>query len=219
MQLLHVSRQGRNSPERYAPARRSLEKGNHALIREFATLLRRTDYRRWSDLANFDASWEPRTRRAAELVPKSSHVIEFGAGSRNLERYLDPSCTYVPSDIVDRGPDTLVCDLNERPLPDLGAGTYDVAVILGVLEYLRDVPSVLDWLAKQVDVCVVSYVCLEPKRHSLRGVRDSRLRLKAGWMNNYREGEIRSLFQERGYEQLSVETCTGNRLFLFSQRR
>ena len=51
----------------------------------------------------------------------------------------------MPSDMVDRGPGTIICDLNIRPLPDLGSGTYDVAVLLGVLEYLRDVPSFLDW--------------------------------------------------------------------------
>ncbi len=38
-------------------------------------------------------------------------------------------------------------------------------------------------------------------------------------MNNYRKNEIRTLFQERGYDQLSVETCIGNELFVFSQTR
>ncbi|BBX96078.1 class I SAM-dependent methyltransferase [Mycobacterium lacus] len=189
------------------------------MLRGLATFLRKTDYQRWSDPTSFEASWEPRTARAAELVPNRSRVIEFGAGNRTLEQSLDPSCAYVPSDIVDRGPGTLVCNLNERPLPDLGAGVYDVAVMLGVLEYLRDVPSVLDWLAKQIPVCVVSYVCLESQRYSLRGMRETRGRLRGGWMNNYREHELRSLFQERGYEQLSVESCIGNRLFVFSQRR
>jgi hypothetical protein len=188
------------------------------VLSKLATVLRRTDYGRWSDHSSFEASWEPRTRRAAELVPNCGRVIEFGAGNRKLEQYLDPSCTYVPSDIVDRGPGTIVCDLNERPLPDLGAGVYNTAVILGVLEYLRDVPEVLDWLAKQIQVCVVSYVCVEANRYSLRGMRQTVGRLRAGFMNNYHEDQLRSLFQERGFEQLSVESCIGNRLFVFSQR-
>ena len=188
------------------------------MLRGVATIFRKTDYRRWSEGSSFEASWEPRTRRAAELVPNCSRVIEFGAGKRRLEQYLDRSCTYVPSDMVDRGPGTIVCDLNERPLPDLGAGGYDVAVILGVLEYLRDVPEVLDWLAKQIQVCVVSYVCVENKRYSLRRMRQTLSRLRAGWMNNYDEDHLRALFQERGFEQLSVESCIGNRLFVFSQR-
>src|SRR6185312_8871325 len=98
----------------------------------------------------------PRTRIAAGFVPDGSRVIEFGAGNRLLEKHLDSSCTYTPSDLVDRGPGTIVCDLNERPLPDLGTDTYDTAVILGVLEYLTDVPSLIDWLAQHVPLCVIS---------------------------------------------------------------
>jgi hypothetical protein len=108
-------------------------------------LRQKTDHSRWADTGNILASWESRTQRAAALVPKHTRVIEFGAGNRVLERYLDRSCTYVPSDIVDRGPATIVCDLNRRPLPDLSVGAYDVAVLMGVLEYMRDMPSVLDW--------------------------------------------------------------------------
>jgi hypothetical protein len=189
------------------------------MLRPLATVLQKTDYRRWSDSSSLEASWKPRTKRAAALVPNGSRVIEFGAGNRNLERCLDPSCTYVASDIVDRGPGTIVCNLNVRPLPDLGAGVYDVAVLLGVLEYLRDVPSVLDWLAKHVSTCVLSYVCAEANRYSLRGMRETVSRLHAGWMNNYRDNEIRSLFGERGFVLLQEESFDGNRLFVFSQNR
>lgn len=186
-----------------------------SLRRELATVLGRTDYRRWSNRSNFERSWVPRTRRAAELVPDSSHVIEFGAGERELERYLDRSCSYVPSDIVDRGPGTVICDLNERPLPVLGEGTYTTAVLLGVLEYLSDVPEVLDWLTKHVQYLVVSYVCVEINQYSLRGLHQTLHRLRAGWMNNYSEERLRFMFQERGFEQISVESCIGNRLFVF----
>jgi hypothetical protein len=188
------------------------------MLRPLAAVLQKTDYRRWSDPSSLEESWKPRTRRAAALVPDGSRVIEFGAGNRNLEPYLDPSCTYVASDLVDRGPGTIVCDLNRRPLPDLGAGAYDAAVLLGVLEYLRDVPSVLDWLAKHVSVCVVSYVCRQASRYSLRGMFDSVGRLTAGWMNNYRDEELRSLFRERGFVSLREESWGNNRLFVISQR-
>jgi hypothetical protein len=151
-------------------------------------------------------------------VPKHSRVIEFGAGNRILERYLDASCTYVASDIVDRGPGTVVCDLNRRPLPDLGKSMYDVAVLMGVLEYLRDVPSVLDWLAKLVPVCVVSYACAKANGHSPRALVETVGRLRHGWMNNYRERELRSLFRERGFELVQDESWENQRLLVFSQR-
>lgn len=187
------------------------------MSRVITTLRQRTDYSRWADTRNIYASWESRTQRAAALVPKGSRVIEFGAGNRTLERHLDKSCTYTPSDIVARGPETIICDLNLRPLPDLGVGAYDVAVLMGVLEYIRDMPSVLDWLTELVPTCVLSYACAQGSRYSPRRVFASVGRLKSGWLNSYREKEIRSLFNERGCAQLHEESWENQRLFVFSR--
>ena len=188
------------------------------MLRVIGALRQKTDYSRWAEPRNIYTSWESRTRRAAELVPNSSRVIEFGAAKRVIERYLDSSCTYTPSDIVDRGTGTIILDLNQRPLPDLGADTYDVAVIMGVLEYLGDMPSVLDWLAKQVPVAIVSYACAPSNRYSLRGKWGNVGRLHKGWMNNYREEEFRALFVERGFQSLHEEGWENQRMFVFSQR-
>src|SRR5262249_45361998 len=155
--------------------------------RSLPALLHKTDRKHWANPRSLHESWEPRTRKAAALVPKNSRVLEFGAGNRLLGRYLDPSCTYVPSDLVDRGPGTIVCDLNKRPLPDLGENAYDVTVLIGVLEYVRDVPSVLDWLAELAPVCVLGCAPAKTTGYSLRAIREAVGRLKAGWMNNYRE--------------------------------
>jgi hypothetical protein len=92
----------------------------------------------WIDTSHFDTDWEERTRLMARIVPNHSRVIEFGAGKRQLESYLDPSCSYIPSDLVDRGGNTIVLDLNSRPLPDFSHLKLDVAVFGGVLEYISD---------------------------------------------------------------------------------
>lgn len=178
----------------------------------------RTDYRRWSDPRSLYASWEPRTKMAAALVPNNSRVIEFGAGNRNLERHLDPTCSYTPSDMVERGPGTIVCDLNERPLPDLGSGNYDVAVILGVLEYVRDMPSVLDWLTKYVTFLVLAYAPAKATGYSPRAVLEKVVRLRHGWMSNYREDEILSLFRDRGFQLVEGQNWHNQRIFVFSLR-
>jgi Methyltransferase domain len=187
------------------------------MLRALNALLSKTDHKRWADTSNIHVSWEPRSQLAASLVPDNSHVIEFGAGKRVLERYLDPSCTYTPSDMVDRGPGTIICDLNIRPLPDLGSGTYDVAVLLGVLEYLRDVPSFLDWLAKLVPVCVLGCAPATATGYSPRALRETARRLKAGWMNNYQEEELLALFRDRGFAMVRDENWQYQRLFVFSQ--
>src|ERR1700756_2675299 len=75
-----------------------------------------SDHERWKDLRNHDIDWDKRTRAIADLIPPGSHVIDFGAGRRQLEHWLPAGCSYTPSDIVERGSDTLLCDLNRRPL-------------------------------------------------------------------------------------------------------
>ena len=186
--------------------------------RMITTLRKTTDRRRWADTRNIYESWEPRNRQLAALVPANSRVIEFGAGRRVFERHLDPSCTYVPSDIVDRGPGTLVFDLNERPLPNLGADRYDVAVFSGVLEYVRDVPSLIDWLATCVTGCVLTYAPARAGGRSPRAVLERAGRLRHGWMNSLRVEELRSLFCDRGFAVIHEEQWEGQRLFAFSRR-
>jgi len=188
------------------------------MLRIIATFFKKTDRRRWADPRNIYASWESRNKELAALVPSNSRVIEFGAGKRTLERYLDPSCSYVPSDIIDRGPGTVVFDLNQRPLPDLGPDAYDVAVFSGVLEYVREVPAVLDWLTKYVTVCVLTYAPAKARGHSPRGLLETIGRLRHGWMNNYREEELRSLFYERDFELVQGKDWEDQRLFVFSRR-
>ena len=176
---------------------------------------RETDYERWSDPQNIHSNWESRTQRAADFVPANSRVIEFGAATRILERHLDSSCTYVPSDIVDRGPGTFVCDFNKRPLPDLPA--YDVAVIMGVLEYIHDLPEVVDWLAKHFPRIVVSYACSVAKPDSLRARYEAFTRARSGWMNNDTREQFSSLFLSRGYQCLHEENWKKQTMFVFSR--
>jgi len=186
------------------------------MLRITGALRQKTDYDRWSDPKNIYSSWESRTEMAAGLVPPNSRVIEFGAANRVLEKHLDASCTYTASDLVDRGPGTIVCDLNERPLPDLGEN-FDVAVIMGVLEYVRDLPSVLDWLAKHFEVCVMSYACTKAKGR-LRGKIEGIRRLQHGWMNNLDEAELRRLFTDHGYRVDHEADWADQRMFVFTQR-
>jgi hypothetical protein len=187
------------------------------MLRLTGALRQKTDYGRWADPRSIYTSWESRTELAAGLIPNHSRVIEFGAAKRVLEKFLDPSCTYTASDLVDRGPGTIVCDLNERPLPELGADAYDVAVIMGVLEYVRDVPSMLDWLTRHVPLCVLSYACTKANDNPLRGRFETIGRLNHGWMNSYCADELRALFGERGFALQRDALWKDQRLFVFSQ--
>ena len=123
-------------------------------------------------------------------MPPNSRVIDFGAGRRTLEVYLDPSCVYVPSDLVSRGSDTIVFDLNKHPLPDLANLAFDVATLAGVLEYINNVPAFVEWLAEQASVCIVSYECARTVAGALGRPSETIRRISAGWVNTYSESEL-----------------------------
>jgi len=178
-------------------------------------VLRRSDRKRWDDLANYEAWWDARTEKIARLVPPGSRVIEFGAGRRQLEKRLDPTCTYVPSDIADRGPGTLVCDLNRRPLPELRSLDVDTAVFGGVLEYMHDLESLALWLARHVSTCVASYSCVPPTTGILPRLRDRFERFYYGYMNACSEEELVAIFERAGFRCIARDPWTSQRVFLF----
>ncbi|HKD68130.1 MAG TPA: methyltransferase domain-containing protein [Candidatus Binataceae bacterium] len=155
--------------------------------------------KRWSDLENFDPLWAERAKAMAQLIPPQARVIEFGAGRRELESNLDRGCSYVAADLVDRGPGTIVLDLEVRPLPDLSAYNFDIAVFGGVLEYLSDVAGVISWLAHQVPVCLASYECAGSAPGSLQRLLEIWRRASYGWVSTYTETELRDVFATGGF--------------------
>jgi hypothetical protein len=128
-------------------------------------------------------------------------VIDIGAGPGGVRRWLDPTSSCVGLDLVDRGPSSIVCDLNRDPLPDLSAYRFSVATLGGVLEYVRDVPKVVAWLAQYVGTCIASYECA-PERSRLRAL-DVVRRARAGWVSCLTEQQIRRIFGDHGF------VCTG----------
>jgi hypothetical protein len=158
-----------------------------------------SDRPRWTNTEELLPEWDERTRILARLLPINSRVIEFGAGRRQLELYLPAGCTYIASDLVDRGKHTLVCDLNEEPRPDLSRLGVDTAVFGGVLEYIQNLESLVRWVARDVDRCLVSYECAQTKRLDRRRLNESFARAKVGWVNTFHEDELVLLFEREGF--------------------
>jgi hypothetical protein len=178
--------------------------------------LGRSDYKRWGNPENLEEWWESRTQQLARMIPTGTRVIEFGAGRRRLEAFLDPSCTYIASDLVERGPGTFLCDLNRRPLPDLRPLAPQVAVFAGVLEYVRDLPAVVEWLAAHVTSCVASYAVAHPSR-LVRKLAAGVRRTYYGYMNAYGEADLVALFARGGFACRQTDSWNDQRLFLFTR--
>jgi hypothetical protein len=178
----------------------------------------RSDYKRWTDPHSLEEWWDSRTEQVASLIPGGTRVIEFGAGRRQLEKLLDKDCSYIPSDLADRGPGTLILDLNHRPLPDLRHLEADIAVFAGVLEYIRDVEFMVNWLSRQVSLCIASYAYVQPTGNIFKRLRDRLDRAYYGYMNGYTEEQLVHLFEKYGFNCTTRETWTNQRIFVFTNR-
>jgi hypothetical protein len=118
--------------------------------------------------------------------------------------------------MVSRGADTIVFDLNEHPRPNLNEVAADVVVIGGTLEYVHDLPALVEWLAHSVAArCVCSYATSQTDPKSLRRLWESILRSSNGWMNSATEDELVTLFANVGYRCTHVESWGVQRLFVF----
>ncbi len=161
--------------------------------RRVATVLKgETDIARWSNPDNLENSWEPRSRFAANLIPQGSRILDLGCGKMSIEKYLHPSCTYLPADIVKRDERTLHCDINKGVVP-AEINHVDIVLMLGVIEYVFDLPQFLRELAQAKKKIVVSYC--DTDTGNLRGFEQ---RAALGWVNAYSKAQLRSLFGNAG---------------------
>ena len=171
-----------------------------------------TDYERWSRNDSFHPNWDERTRLMAKHIIPGSSVVEFGAGAQAIRAVLPAGCCYLPSDLVARSPDTLVCDLNSRypDLTDLPERT-DVAVFSGVLEYINDLQGLFDWLPTRFDRVVFSYATLEHTPSLIA-------RRSNGWVNDYRQDQITEIVEQAGLHGKAVERWRGHIIFVVERR-
>jgi hypothetical protein len=178
------------------------------------------DYDRWSAPGGLEAWWDQRTTQLAAFIPAGSRVIEFGAGRRSLERLLPPDCSYVPSDLTDRGEGTIVCDLNRRPFPDLRDVAPTVAVFSGVLEYIKDVKALTDWLVESgVQTFVLSFDGVPADLGWYGRFREHRRRLYFGYMNHLTHAELIAILEGTGLRCVEAKAWTHQQLYCFIKKR
>jgi hypothetical protein len=184
------------------------------LRRAAQTIFRRaqnqSDVARWRDDANLNASWDTRTAMLATMIAPGSAVLEFGAGRIVLPRYLPANCTYTPSDLVDRGQGTIVCDLNAATLPPFPG--FQVAVFSGVLEYVNDLPRLLAHLARDFETIVASYAVADFLNQCTALSRRAH-----GWVNDFNSREIEELFLRAGFQCAEKSAWTTQHLFRFTR--
>lgn len=155
--------------------------------------------RDWSQPESYHPSywsWAGRARAASTLIrPGYRWVCDIGCGNQHLKWFLPRSAVYLPADLNQWTANTEVCDLNAMALPTRSLAACDVAVMLGVIEYLRDPAQVFSALATSAEHLVVSY-----RTNELRPQR------KADWFNAYTLAQLVDLLTHAGFEICELRT-------------
>src|SRR5579859_375360 len=151
-----------------------------------------TDLERWGNPDALMAAWDGRAKIAADFIPRGARVLDLGCGAMALERFLPSDCAYQPCDLAARDERTLICDFNAGEFPD---APCDIAVALGVLEYLADVPAFLRKLRALGKPVVLS--------SSLAGEGPADRRA-LGWMNDYTRAELGALLKAAGFNRAAA---------------
>jgi hypothetical protein len=137
-----------------------------------------TDIERWEQTAKEIPRWDQRNLLITSILNRLAPriVVDFGAGSQTIKRYLHSNVRYQPIDCVQTNSETFVCDYNtEFKLPaNIEKSFY---VFSGFFEYIVELDCFLETLRKasSENQCVFSYA-VAPS--------DLQRRRSNGWLNH-----------------------------------
>ncbi|MBC2777789.1 glycosyltransferase [Parasphingopyxis marina] len=155
----------------------------------------------WLDAGTYRADWDDRAGMAARWIAAGSHVLDLGCGARlSLKEKLPPGCIYQGLDQRSWSDEVIAMDLDTGDFPN---GDYDVAAMLGLIEYLSGPAGVLALAAATARRLIVSYC------HPCEGG-DPGLREKRGWINAYDNREFLQLLEGAGWQVEAMETYRAN---------
>jgi hypothetical protein len=148
------------------------------------------NHERWRDVGHTTGSWNPtRAKNIAAIIPNGVHVLDLGAGSLVLKKYLKSDVAYTPSDLHDRGEGCIVVNLDKYEFPQ---GRYDWITIIGVVEYLKDPRWVLARAAQAAPNVIVTY-------NTTEDAPDLELRTGTGWISHLSRKELFSTLRQAGF--------------------
>ncbi|MDP5200678.1 hypothetical protein [Flavobacterium sp. DG2-3] len=150
---------------------------------------KKTDFKRWQNNEQLFSDWDERTIILGSYILPNANIIEFGAGNMILKNHIQNYKSYIPTDIVPRFEETIVCDLNQEIISEVKK--CDTAVFSGVLEYVYDINRVFDELGPTIKQVVLSYCCSDIVKLS---------RDKNGWLSDYTKQELEEIFSKHSFK-------------------
>lgn len=144
--------------------------------------------------------WRDRARIAATMIAalpdarkKELKIADVGCGDQKLReeiRTLIPAVHYHGFDLLPQSPEVAKLDISSQPL----GARFDVAVLLGVLEYVDDVPSILRSLRQDCRYLIVSHSASDFRKNPRRSKR------KLGWKTLMSEKAFALSLENAGFE-------------------
>lgn len=179
---------------------------------------RDTDHFRWTQSNNFENSWAARSSFAAAMCADSKAVCDIGCGMQTLRSLLHNGVTYLPADLVKRTEDTLVCDLNKKQLPDEYLRRADTVTMLGVIEYVYDVPWLFSALSSYSLRVILSYnpsdLRSAPRRRLFRFSRNC-----TGWVNDFTIGQLMRMIGASGFIVNDIRLVSAGQVLIKGYRQ
>ena len=83
-----------------------------------------------------EKSYEYRAKAVAKLIPQDVRsIMDLGCGNEILKKYVH-GVQYIGVDYKKRSEDTIICNLEKDPLPDI---LVDMYCLIGVIYYIKDI--------------------------------------------------------------------------------
>ena len=159
---------------------------------------------RWSDPAEVVHGADLRARLTAEHIPPGSSVMDLGAGARRLGSALPPGGKYLPVDLVRFAKADEILDLNQRHFPEQAV---DVVAAVELLQYIHDVPALLEHCAAAAPNLIVIY--------PLAAVGDDiEARRAQGWFNDFDEDAMIDMLTAAGWKISTRQPAAESDIFV-----
>jgi hypothetical protein len=162
-------------------------------------------------------SWMQRAEVCADLLldifPSGEGVAvsDIGCGDGKLEPLLRKGGlvrTYQGYDIRPQSDKVIPFDVHKDQLPK----GFDVIVMLGVIEYLNELPTVLTALSAQAPYLVLSHVIKQSDEYT------PERRKELGWLNHLSRDELTSCLATANYDVMQARMDKENKTILIACR-
>lgn len=150
-----------------------------------------SDPMRWGQEDSYPQWWSKRAEIAAAYTQEGDSLLELGVGAGDYRRLVNGKVFYTGLDLNPLSEDVIQCDLEKDHLPE---GNFDTVVILGVLEYLSDVPRIIEEVSKITRKVIFSYCVPAGKSEEI-----SNYRAEKDWINAFSEDEILNPFMRNSF--------------------